>query len=52
MTLNPFAAFGDWASISFGKVFTQGFDFSHYLANHTTADLVLIIAKQLLLSVW
>ena len=44
MTLNPFAAFGDWASMSFGKVFTQGFDFSHYLANHTTADLVLIIA--------
>ena len=30
--------------MSFGKVFTQGFDFSHYLANHTTADLVLIIA--------
>ena len=28
----------------FGKVFTQGFDFSGYLSNHTTADLVLIIA--------
>lgn len=28
MTLNPFAAFGDWASMSFGKVFTQGFDFT------------------------
>lgn len=26
------------------RLFTQGFDFSHYLANHTTADLVLIIA--------
>lgn len=44
MTLNPFTAFGEWASMSFGKVFTQGFDFSGYLSNHTTADLVLIIA--------
>ena len=30
MTLNPFTAFGEWASMSFGKVFTQGFDFSGY----------------------
>ena len=44
MTLNPFAAFGDWASESFGKVFTEGFNFSGYLADHTSADLVLVIA--------
>ena len=43
MTLNPFAAFGDWASESFGKVFTEGFNFSGYLADHTSADLVLVI---------
>ena len=29
MTLNPFAAFGDWASESFGKVFTEGFNFRY-----------------------
>ena len=44
MTLNPFAAFGDWASESFGKVFTEGFNFSGYLADHSSADLVLVIA--------
>ena len=37
----PFAAFGDFANLSFGKVFTEGFDFSAYLAGHSTADLVI-----------
>lgn len=44
LSFNPFTAFGDWGSQAFGKVFTEGFDFSAYLATHTTADLVLIIA--------
>lgn len=44
LSFNPFTAFGEWGTQAFGKVFTEGFDFSAYLANHTTADLVLIIA--------
>lgn len=42
-SFNPFTAFGEWGSQAFGKVFTQGFDFSAYLANHTTAELVILI---------
>lgn len=44
LSFNPFTAFGEWGTQAFGKVFTEGFDFSAYLANHTTADLALIIA--------
>ena len=43
LSFNPFSAFGDWASEAFLKVFTEGFNFSGYLASHTTAELVLII---------
>ena len=28
---DPFAAFGDWGTQAFGKVFSEGFDFSAYL---------------------
>lgn len=42
-SFNPFKAFGEWGSQAFGKVFTQGFDFSAYLANHTSAELVILI---------
>ncbi len=38
---NPFEAFKQFGTESFGKVFTEGFDFSGYLANHSTASLVL-----------
>ncbi len=41
---SPFAAFGAFFSESFGKVFTEGFDFSAYQAAHGTANLVLTIA--------
>ena len=44
LNFNPFSAFGAWANESFGKVFTEGFDFSGYLSNHSSADLILIIA--------
>lgn len=43
MSMNPFTAFGDFGKESFGKVFTEGFDFSGYLANHSTASLILLI---------
>lgn len=47
-SLNPFAAFSEWGTQAFGKVFTEGFDFSHYLANHTQAELIIVIATSAL----
>lgn len=43
-TLNPLTAFGEFADLSFGKVFEQGFDFSAYLANHSVGELILSVA--------
>lgn len=43
MSFNPFTAFGEWGSQAFLKVFTQGFDFSQYLASHSVADLVILM---------
>ncbi len=43
-TLNPLVAFKDFGKLSFGKVFTEGFDFSAYLANHSKAALILNFA--------
>lgn len=43
LSLNPFSAFGDFATQCFGKVFTEGFDFSGYLATHSTESLVILI---------
>lgn len=42
-SLNPLTAFVDFAELSFGKVFTEGFDFSAYLAGHSVTELVLLI---------
>lgn len=42
--LNPLKAFQDFAHLSFGKVFTEGFDFSAYLEKHSVAALVLNFA--------
>ena len=36
------AAFADFGNLSIGKVFTEGFDFSGYLATHDSASLVLV----------
>ena len=45
-SLNPFAAFAAFGSESFGKVFTEGFDFSGYLAGegHTVGSLIITFA--------
>lgn len=43
LNFNPFTAFGDFGTQAFGKVFTNGFDFSGYLANNSTESLVIII---------
>lgn len=43
LSFNPFAAFADFGTQAFGKVFTEGFDFSGYLADHSTAALAVLI---------
>lgn len=43
LSFNPFTAFGEWGSQAFLKVFTEGFDFSHYLESHSGAELVILI---------
>lgn len=44
LSFNPFTAFADFGSQALGKVFTEGFDFSAYLAaGHTTTELVVLI---------
>lgn len=43
LNLNPFAAFGEFGTLAFGRVFTEGFDFSSYLIDHNPAELALLI---------
>ena len=43
-SMNPIGAFGDFFSQAFGKVFTEGFDFSGYLAEHSAVELIVLIA--------
>ena len=42
---NPFRAFKDFGELSFGKVFTQGFDFSAYLDvdGHSVSSLIILL---------
>ncbi|MBP3701461.1 MAG: NCS2 family permease [Lachnospiraceae bacterium] len=42
--ITPFAAFKEFTSQSLFKVFTEGFDFSAYAAQHGSANLILTIA--------
>ena len=44
LSLNPFKPFAAFAKESFGKVFTDGFDFSAYLAaeNHSVGGLIML----------
>ena len=48
VTMNPIDAFRDWGSQSFLAVFTSGFDFSGYLAEHSQVELIVAIASQAL----
>ena len=43
LSFNPLTAFADFGSQAIGKVFTEGFDFSAYLAEHTSTELVVLI---------
>lgn len=40
---SPFEAFRQFATESFGKVFTEGFDFSAFIAKNGTANLIITI---------
>jgi AGZA family xanthine/uracil permease-like MFS transporter len=42
LSFNPFTAFGEFASLSFGKVFTEGFDFSAYITAHGAGSFVVM----------
>ena len=42
--ISPVEAISDFSKLSLGKVFTDGLDFSGFLANHSTTDLILTIA--------
>ena len=44
LNFNPLAAFEDFGRYAFGKVFTEGFDFSAYLAGHSGVELAILIA--------
>lgn len=48
LNLNPFTAFYDFGTQAFGRVFTEGFDFSAYLANHSSMELIVLIATSAL----
>lgn len=42
LSFNPFTAFGEFAQLSFGKVFTEGFNFSPYIAEHGMGGFVVM----------
>lgn len=48
LNFNPFAAFQDFGTQAFGRVFTEGFDFSAYLENHSSMELIILIATSAL----
>lgn len=43
MSFDPFAAFSEFGTQAFGKVFTEGFDFSAFIAANGVTNLVLLI---------
>ncbi len=43
LSVDAFMAFGDFFSQAFGIVFTDGFDFSAYLAEHTATELIVLM---------
>lgn len=42
LSFNPFAAFGDFATMSFGKVFTEGFNFAPYINEHGIGSFIVM----------
>ena len=48
LTSDFFGAFKDFGSMAFGKVFSEGFDFSAYIAANGTSDFVIIFITSML----
>ncbi len=48
LSFNPIDSFKEFATESVGKVFTEGFDFSAYIASNGTANLILVIVTSAL----
>lgn len=44
LNFNPLTAFADFGAQAFGRVFTEGFDFTSYLADHSGVELAILIA--------
>ncbi len=44
LNFNPFTAFAEFGTQAFGRVFTEGFNFSPYLAEHSGVELAILIA--------
>ena len=44
ISFNPLTSFKEFGSQAFGKVFTEGLDFSAYLADHSVGSLVIVFA--------
>ena len=43
LNFNPLIAFVEWKDQAWGQLFIKGFDFSEYLLDHSTTDLVLVV---------
>lgn len=43
LNMDPLAAFGEFGTLAFGVVFTQGLDFSGYLVDHSAVELAILI---------
>lgn len=48
LQMNIFAPFKDFATMSFGKVFTEGFNFSGYVGAHSVGSLVITLITTML----
>lgn len=48
LTSNFFGAFKDFGALSFGKVFTEGFNFSDYIASHSTGAFIVTFLTTML----
>jgi AGZA family xanthine/uracil permease-like MFS transporter len=48
LTTDFFGSFKDFASLAFGKVFTEGFNFSPYIAAHGTGAFIIMLVTTIL----
>ena len=48
LSFNPMTAFAEFGTQAFGKVFTEGFDFSQYLAVNSAGSLIVLFVRSAL----